>query len=295
MFKVTTDNTNKYSYKTRDEWLELAEGWEDDAPSPNITSFYGATIWDDSNTGIGTKGRWGDLLVRTMESDHLVYVQPRVGWAGISLSALAKKYNKKLTLFMPASKVVSDHQLVCIERGAQPIFRRIAAMPVLNKYAKEWAAENNAMFVPFGLDHPLVVAAGIKSTLQQWGNRSEPKDVVSVISTGVLTRTLQITWPNAKFHGVAVARNLHPGEIGKADVSAYHRGFREPADYAEKINQEISSAPTYDCKGLERFMLSQTNAPHEPSTVVWNVAGDVKPEFMKASEVDSNRNWGEFR
>ena len=121
MFKVTTDNTNKYSYKTRDEWLELAEGWEDDAPSPNITTFYGATIWDDSNTGIGTKGRWGDLLVRTMESDHLVYVQPRVGWAGVSLSALAKKYNKKLTLFMPASKVVSDHQLVCIERGAQPI------------------------------------------------------------------------------------------------------------------------------------------------------------------------------
>jgi len=295
MFKVTHDKSSKYDYKTREEWLELAGDWVDETPAPNITTFHGATIWDDSITGVGTKGRWGDLLVKSIESDHLVYVQPRVGWAGVSLSALAKKYDKKLTLFMPASKEASAHQLVCIERGANPIFRRIAAMPVLNKYAKEWAEENNAAFVPFGLDHPLVVAAGVKSTIQQWGNRPEPQDVVSVISTGVLTRSLQIAWPNARFHGVAVARNLHKGEIGRADVSAYHKGFTAPADLADKINEEINSAPTYDCKGLESFMLSKTAAPHIESTVIWNVAGDVKPETIQALQVDSYRNWGEFR
>ena len=295
MFKVTDDKSSKYDYKTREEWLELAGDWIDETPPPNITTFHGATIWDDSITGVGTKGRWGDLLVRSLESDHLVYVQPRVGWAGVSLSALAKKYDKKLTLFMPASKEASPHQLVCIERGANPIFRRIAAMPVLNKYAKEWAEENNASFVPFGLDHPLVVAAGVKSTIQQWGNRPEPKDVVSVISTGVLTRSLQIAWPNAKFHGVAVARNLHKGEIGRADVSAYHKGFTSPADLADMINEEVDSAPTYDCKGLESFMLSKTAAPHVESTVIWNVAGDVKPVNIQSLQVDSYRNWGEFR
>jgi hypothetical protein len=295
MFKITTDTSSKYAHKSREEWLDLAGDWIDEAPKPNITSFYGAMIWDDSVTGIGTKGRWGDLLVKTMESDHLVYVQPRVGWAGVSLAALAKKYNKKLTLFMPSSKVVSDHQLVCIERGANPIFRRIAAMPVLNKYAKDWAEQNNAQFVPFGLDHPLVVAAGVKSTIQQWGNINEPKDVVSVISTGVLTRTLQIAWPNATFHGIAVARNLHPGEIGRADVTTYHKAFREKADYADEINKDIDSAPTYDCKGLERFMLDKTTAPKSLETLVWNVAGDVKPVTMVHSQIDSFREWGEFR
>jgi hypothetical protein len=185
--------------------------------------------------------------------------------------------------------------LVCIERGANPIFRRIAAMPVLNKYAKDWAEQNNAQFVPFGLDHPLVVAAGVKSTIQQWGDRDEPRDVVSVISTGVLTRTLQIAWPNATFHGIAVARNLHPGEIGRADVTTYHKAFREKADHADKINEEINSAPTYDCKGLERFMLDKTSAPKTPSTLLWNVAGDVKPVIMDHSQVDSFREWGEVR
>lgn len=295
MFQITDDHSSKYDYQTRDAWLELAGDWADPAPAPNITTFHGATIWDDSITGLGTKGRWGDLLVRTMESDHLVYVQPRVGWAGVSLAALAKRYNKKLTLFMPASKQVSEHQLVCIERGATPMFRRIAAMPVLNKYARDWANENDAQFVPFGLDHPLVVAAGVKSTLQQWGNRPEPDHVVSVISTGVLTRTLQIAFPNAQFHGVAVARNLHKGEIGRANVNAYHKGFKEPADYATQINQEIHSAPTYDCKGLERFMLDKTAAPKLPSTLVWNVAGDVKAERMTPQMVDSAREWGEVR
>lgn len=295
MFKITDDNSNKYSYRSRDEWLDLAGDWVDETPAPDLRDFYNATLWDDSVTGVGTKGRWGDLLVRTMQSDHLVYVQPRVGWAGISLAALAKKYDKKLTLFMPASKEVSDHQLVCIERGAKPIFRRIAAMPVLNKYAKDWAQENNAQFVPFGLDHELVVAAGIKSTLQQWGDRPDPEHVVTVISTGVLTRTLQITWPKAKFHGVAVARNLHPGEIGVAKVNAYHRAFKDPADHAEDINKVVNSAPTYDCKGLEQFMLSQTMAPQTMSTIVWNVAGDAKPSQMKTSDIDSNRSWGEVR
>ena len=295
VFKITTDATNKYSYKTRNEWLDLTGDWVDETPPPSFSSFHGATLWDDSITGVGTKGRWGDLLVQSMQTDHLVYVQPRVGWAGVSLAALAKKYDKKLTLFMPSAKEASAHQLVCIERGAKPIFRRIAAMPVLNKYAKEWAAENNAEFVPFGLDHPLVVAAGIKSTLQQWGNRPEPRDVVSVISTGVLTRTLQIAWPNARFHGVAVARNLHPGEIGRAETNSYHKIFQQTADLAKQINEQVSTAPTYDCKGLENFMLDKTSAPKAASTVVWNVAGDVTPNNLTSRDIDSFRNWGEIR
>jgi hypothetical protein len=297
MFTITEDTTNKYLQdgKDLDYYLKLAEGWTDQTPAPEIREFQGRTIWDDSKTGVGTKGRWGDLLFSKVQTDEVVYVQPRVGWAGISLSALAKKYDKKLTLFMPSSKTVSDHQLVCIERGAKPIFRRIAAMPVLNSYAKAYAQENNATFVPFGLDHELVVAAGIKSTIQQWGNRPQPESFVSVISTGVLSRTLQIAFPKTKFYGVAVARNLHKGEVGRASAVSYHRPFLRNADSANELLKIIDSAPNYDMKGIEYVVQDKIQIPRSESTLIWNVAGDLKPSIMKHEDVDSFREWGETR
>lgn len=297
MFTITEDKTNKYLQDGKDlvYYLKLAEGWTDQTEPPEIREAWGRTIWDDSNTGIGTKGRWGDLLFSRIQTDEVVYVQPRVGWAGISLSALAKKYDKKLTLFMPSSKTVSDHQLVCIERGAKPIFRRIAAMPVLNSYAKAYAEENGATFVPFGLDHELVVAAGVKSTRQQWGDRPEPENVVSVISTGVLSRTLQIAFPQSKIYGVAVARNLHKGEVGRAEAVSYHRPFLRNADKATQLLQEVNSAPNYDMKGIEYVVDGTIKVPKSTSTLIWNVAGDLKPSIMKHEEIDSFREWGETR
>lgn len=296
MFQITEDTSNKYlSDKTRDYYLQLADGWSDTSAKPDIREFNGFTLWDDSATGVGTKGRWGDLMFSKIQTDEVVYVQPRVGWAGISLSALAKKYDKKLTLFMPSSKKASDHQLICIERGAKPVFRRIAAMPVLNKYAKDYADEVGATFVPFGLDHELVVAAGVKSTLQQWGDRPEPADVVSVISTGVLTRTLQIAWPNARFHGVAVARNLQKGEIGRAQATSYHKAFLQDADKAKAYSQLIDSAPNYDMKGIEYALDDKIAAPRSSSTLLWNVAGDIRPTKLTSDDIDSFREWGEVR
>lgn len=298
MFEITSDKSNKYLRDGKDinYYLELASDWTDELQAPDIRDFRGATLWDDSKTGVGTKGRWGDLLFSKIQTDEVVYVQPRVGWAGISLSALAKKYDKKLTLFMPSSKRISDHQLICIERGAKPFFRRIAAMPVLNKYAKDYAAEVGATFVPFGLDHELVVAAGVKSTLQQWGDRPEPEDVMSVVSTGVLTRTLQIAFPNANFHAVAVARNMHPGEIGRAATKSYRGAFLQDAKMAKVLQPEIDSAPNYDMKGFEYTVYNELPGLElKPSTLLWNVAGDIKPEYMKHEEIDSYREWKEVR
>lgn len=159
--------------------------------------------------------------------------------------------------------------------------------------------KSGATFVPFGLDHELVVAAGVKSTIQQWGNRPAPENIVSVISTGVLSRTLQIAFPDSKFHGVAVARNLHPGEIGRANVKSYDRPFLQDSRIVGWFD-DFDSAPNYDLKGFEylafhHFGIANVGNLLNPSTLFWNVAGDIKPESLTPDKIDSNRAWGEVR
>lgn len=188
---------------------------------------------------------------------------------------------------MPARKVATKHQLYCIENGADPVFKRIAAMPVLQGMAKRYAEENNAMYIPFGLKHPLVAAGGVRAVydgLSKGIGNSVP-EMWTVTSTGVLTRVLQIAFPNTEFHAVAVARNMQPGELGRAKFYSYHKAFTEKADI---VPEKFDTVDTYDAKGWE-YMKKYGN----PGSWFFNVARDVEPVSMRPSDVNSYRDWGE--
>lgn len=275
------------AYPNRDAWLELAGDWKDPFDAPIVKEHNGFNVVREDLMGFGSKCRFGDILVSTCQSDTLVYVQPRYGFAGISLAYLAEKYNKKLVLFSPSQKEISDHQAICIERGADMKFRRIAAMPNLNKIAKDWAEENNAFFIPLGLRHELVTAAAVKVAYDLAQTHGEPKEVWSAISTGVLQRALQIAWPNADFNAVAVARNIKDGELGRAKVWSHPKEFSQ--NVAPQFEPPFPSALNYDAKAWE-FMLKHGNE----GAWFWNVGGDPKPEFLDKSTINSERAWGEI-
>ena len=134
-------------------YLDLAKDWEDPYGPPVITKHEGIRVVRDDYL-VGSKVRGGDCLISSLPEhvDTLVYVQPRTGLAGVSILDVAKRHDKKVKLFMPSSKQISMHQACCIERGAEVSFHRIAAMPNLNKIAKEWADERpNTFFIPLGL------------------------------------------------------------------------------------------------------------------------------------------------
>jgi hypothetical protein len=275
------------AYPNRDAWLELAGDWKDPFDAPIIKEHNGFNVVREDLMGFGSKCRFGDILVSTCQSDTLVYVQPRYGFAGISLAYLAQKYNKKLVLFSPSQKEISDHQAICIERGADMRFRRIAAMPNLNKIAKDWAAENNAFFIPLGLRHELVTAAAVRVAYDLAQKHGEPKEVWSAISTGVLSRALQIAWPNADFNAVAVARNIKDGELGRAKVWSHPKEFSQ--NVAPQHAPPFSSALNYDAKAWE-FMVKHGNE----GAWFWNVGGAPVPEFLDKSTIKSERAWGEI-
>lgn len=276
------------AYPNRDAWLELAGDWKDPFPAPIVKEHEGFNVVREDLMGFGSKCRFGDILVQSCPSDTLVYVQPRYGFAGISLAYLAEKYNKKLVLFSPSQKEISDHQAICIERGADMKFRRIAAMPNLNKIAADWAKENNGFFIPLGLRHELVTAAAVKVAYDMAQVHGEPKEVWSAISTGVLSRALQIAWPNAEFNGVAVARNIKDGERGRATIWSHPKEFSQ--NVASEFEPPFPSALNYDAKAWE-FMVKNGN----PGAWLWNVGGDPKPENEDTKQsINAQREWGEI-
>ena len=267
-------------YEARDYYLGLTDGWTPYNPDPVVTVHDGVRVVRDDLI-VGTKTRAGDLLASRTNHDTFVYSQPRTGLAGISLMDVAKRHNKKVVLFMPACKRISLHQACCIEQGAIPIFERIAAMPNLNKYAKEWAENNDAFFIPLGLKHELATAAIVHAASKV----EAPDEVYVAISTGVLSRALQIAWPKAKFHSVAVARNLKAGELGRAEV------ISEPLDFnSEEKKDNLPPFPaieTYDAK-VWKYIPKNSGK----NVLMWNVGSNpVLTNTAIYDTIDSYRDW----
>ena len=263
---------------TREYYLSLAEGWKPYNPDPVVVVHDGVRVVRDDLI-VGAKTRAGDLLASKINHETIVYSQPRVGLAGVSLMDVAKHHNKKVVLFMPASKKISEHQACCIERGAIPIFERIAAMSILNQKAVEWANKNDGFFVPLGLRHELATAGIVHAA----SKIEEPEEVYVAISTGVLARALQIALTKAKFMCVADARNLKDGELGRADV------ISDPLDFyvEEKQQPPFPTVKTYDAK-VWKYIPKNTGR----NILMRNVGADPKLTNSKIYDtINSYKDW----
>lgn len=277
----------------RQWFLDITKDWKDPLPPPVITEHDGIKVVRDDMVN-GSKCRFADLLMQTIKEDTVVYVQPRVGLAGISILNVAKRYNKKVVLFMPSSKQISLHQACCIERGAIPKFRRIAAMPNLNAAAQMWAEKNGAKFIPLGLKHELVVACASRVAMNILDmGYSEPSECYVATSTGVLVRGLQIGWPNTNFFAITVARNMKSGELGRAIPIV------EPKEFAQAERKDLlppfPTVNTYDGK-VWKYAKKAAFMKTDANIWMWNVGQE--PTLQDPTIIDriqSYRAWGEVK
>ena len=265
-------------------YLDLTKDYKHDFTF-TIKDIEGFKVVDDGEFLYGTKAKMADFFISQVKEDAMVYVAPRTGYAPFSLCYLAKKYNKKLYLVMPASKEASEHQRTAIEYGGIPIFLRRPAMPTANIWAKQFAEKIGAKFLPFGLKHEMVVAGGIRIFYDNFKDM-DIKTMWSVMSTGVLSRSLQIALPNTEFHAVAVARNIQDGELGRAKFYTHSKPFLKEA----KIIPPFDCIRTYDAKGWE---LLKENG--KPGDWFWNVAANMPKPSLKVEDVDSDRVWGDHK
>jgi hypothetical protein len=275
-------NLDTQDGKDLNYYLEITKDYKHDFDF-RLKQIEGINVVDDGEFKYGTKAKMGDFMISQVKEDTLVYVAPRTGYAPYSLTYLAKKYNKKLVLFMPASKEASEHQLRVIEDGATPIFVKTPAMPTINGWAKEFAEKVGAKYLPFGLKHELVVAGGVRVFYDNFKD-SNIEEMWTVFSTGVLSRTLQIALPKTNFNAVAVARNVQPGELGRAKFYSYHKPFLKECD----IRVPFDCIKTYDAKGWE-YLKKYGKLGHW----FWNVARNMPKPSIKPIDVDSQREWGD--
>lgn len=299
-----TNHTSSPSHKELDQLGEsrlwdLVRDWQDPLPLPPVDKIKldsKRTIYvvRDDIMGFGTKARAGSAALFQPEykkTKTIVYVAPRVGWAPMSLAKLCRDTKRRLILFAPAAATPSQHQLTAHALGADLRFVRVAAMPNLQRMARKFAEDHGYTFFPLGLDVPAAVA-GIAKTARLVADREiddfrKVKEFWTVISTGVLSRGLQLAWPRAKVFAVAVARNIHDGEKGRAEIFSHHLPFTQnvKADLAPPFPSVLS----YDAKAWTFINDHASNGAW-----FWNVAAEPPVSPSKGEVLRSNVGWNDM-
>lgn len=299
MFTVTTDTTNKdiptgmSRKEAKEYYLNMWNSgkFKSRIGSPIIEEFGDKYILRADMAPGGLKAFGGERVIAETDKDTLVYCAPRQGHAPDAIAMLAEMYNKKVVFFAPASKEVSNHQAALhAYPHVEMRFIKIAAMPVLNSYAKKWAGENDATYLPFGLTGVPTVTAGLinMANIVQKIIGKEPTEIWCAVSTGTMIRALQIGWPNSVPHGVAVARNIHDGEIGVAEVVTATMPFLKAHPTAKTM--PIPSTAAYDAKAWDAFVQQG-----KPGSIFINVGADAHINRNLASvditKINSHRVW----
>jgi len=289
MFSVTLDNSNKdLKVADRAGFLAMHGDFKSALPHPNslVQAYEDKFVFRADLAPAGLKAFGAEKLISEIKEDVLVYCAPRVGHAPDAIVTLAKIYGKKCVFFCPAASQPSRHQAVLKARGADLRFIKIAAMPTLNVYAKRWADKHGAKFLPFGLSGVPDVTAGLVAMASKI--LPEPSEAYMAVSTGTMIRALQIAWPNTKCIGIAVARNMHPGEIGNAQVITSEMPFLKPVK-PEQLPPFHTTA-NYDAKAWEMFVKYG-----KPGSIFINVGSDhaIEREMTPGliESIHSQREW----
>lgn len=300
IFTITADKSNKdipagmTVQQAKDHYLAMYGDFKPRMPQPVVERFEDKWILRADLAPAGLKAYGAEKVIAECQEDILVYCAPRVGHAPDAIATLAQMYDKKCVFFCPAAEQASKHQAVLKARGADLRFIRIAAMPTLNGYARKWAEKHGARFLPFGLSGVPTVTAGLvklATTIEEMIGR-QPSEVWMAVSTGTAIRAFQIGWPNASARGVAVARNMHDGEIGQARLRSADVPFLKPVKPNELPPFQTTS--TYDAKVWSDFVTFGA-----PDSIFINVGADACIErFMVPGlieSIDSQRDWHDMR
>lgn len=214
-------------------------------------------VRDDLLPG-GTKMRYILPLLHGRPESEFVYASPAFGYAQVALAHCAAMVGRRATVFTAKRKEPHALTLRAARAGARVVMVPHGYLSNVQAKARIYAERSGAYLVPFGVEVPEAMdcLADVARAMPA------PAEVWTVAGSGVLTRSLQIAWPAARFHAVV---------IGKAD-SDVGRATRHiapmPFEKACRDAVPFPSSPWYDAKAWA-FIRRHAS----PGALFWNVGG----------------------
>lgn len=227
--------------------------------APVLETHDGIVVVRDDLMPGGTKRRGLEgLRDACLDDDELVYASPVFGAAQIALAYAARDWGKRASVFC-----AKRNELHPLTAEAQRLGATIHQVPdgmlsVVTARARAYAVSTDgARLLPFGLDHPDVINA-IAHAARFIDYK--PREVWSIASSGVLTRSLQLAWPLATFYGVQVGAEP---DAGRATI------YKAPERFEQNAKQPppFPCSPTYDAKAWQFI-----RAHAAPGALFWSVA-----------------------
>lgn len=273
---------------TAEQYLDTIGVWRDPFPGPYLFVHDGVSVVRDdmlrqiiqmtpnvTHACVGSKVRGADYLIghdrAFTDVKEWVYGScPANGYAQISLAALCQRYQKRAVLFMAQRNLSNLHpyQQRGIDLGASYQWVPNGMLSVTQARARAYVAEKpqERELLPIGLDHPTVIGSFIRVA------RSlpiTPDYVWSVGSSGTLTRSLQLAWPNAEVHVVQTGHKLTPKTAGRAIVHV--SPYRFDAEVSQEDAPPFPSALSYDAKAWSILRDWRNETKPSGTILFWNV------------------------
>ena len=212
-------------------------------PKPIIQEYDGIQVVRDDLLDGGTKRRAFTMYIASLPNiEEFVYASPRQGYAQLSLAYACRDLGRKCTVTVPKGKHywLTDE---AIKLGCNIIEVPMGFLTNIQAKARYYCQDNDAHLIPFGGDHPIIVEAMTRTALSL---DIEPKEVWTVMSSGVLSRGLQSAWSDAKVYGVQIGHNTTEDEMGRAKTFRSKYKFQQECKKDER--PPFPSSLTYDSK-----------------------------------------------
>ena|SRR5215471_1956762 len=223
-----------------------------------IEEYEGVFVARDDYYPGGTKARIFSLFYD--QYDEVVYACSALSWSQLSLALTAKTLGKRATIFCAAraSRTLQTSEAAALGAGIHEI--KPGYLSVVRARAESYVRWSDRYLAPLGFDTPEVIEALSKIAVTI---PLSPDEVWCASGSGVLTRSLQKAWPQAKHHAVQVGK---VSDTGKANVHVYDKPF----EYECKFSPPFPCEKNYDRKAWE--LCSKTKGGGK--VLFWNVVGD---------------------